>query len=474
MTDKQHQLSSDDVEVPIYEGLMVEVAPRMWPGINKPGGYAMVKKLHSSSTRVDVNGNRVGITHVDVWYPVESKRESRVPMEFVKVASHLQDVSRDRNDVTSDEGNDGNSNRRRRVLMKRNTLGRCTRCKSLRRDCGSCDWLEEQRLRDLALLSVHGHECNSNRDDGKVSASRPRRKGLKKQRKGRSKVIPDKNNNYDDGKIQKEALVGDRNEEISLVAKGFGSDVSFCSADSNDLVDSTSSSSSSENDEEGKIRVGNRRRHTQKGTSYTYRNGSANNVVTSDESDDDDIFNFIPFGQESTIGKAPISLRRKTTNHHSRFIRVNDSERSTSVLEELGNEHINGNNKGHQRTVVSKTSGEHRHFEGKHSKRALGESHSISNGEQVPSESIENELQAEHNYPPSAFIQPEDDPDSLPTDIVDRSKSIPYVDLPDFFSNIVEIIEMERIPDFYLKLARIKAKLRNQDQSGIKEIETLW
>ena len=472
MTDKHHEHSSDDVEVPIYEGLMVEVAPRMWPGINKPGGYAMVKKLHSSSTRVDVNGDRVGITHVDVWYPVERKRESRVPMEFVKVASHLQDVSRDRNEVTSDEGNDGNSNRRRRVLMKRNTLGRCTRCKSLRRDCGSCDWLEEQRLRDLALLSVHGHECNSNRDDGKVSASRPRRKGLKKQRKGRSKVIPNKKNNKDDGEVQKEALVGDRSEEISIVEKGFGSDVSFCSADSNDLVDSTSSSSSSENDEEGMIRVANRRRHMQKGTSYTYRNGSANNVVTSDESDDDDIFNFIPFGKESTIGKAPISLRRKSINHQLSFIRSNDSERSTSVLEELGNENINGNNKGHQRTVVSKTSGEHRHFG--ENRRVLGDSHYISKGEQVSSESIESELQAEHDYRPSAFIQPEDDPDSLPTDIVDRSKSIPYVDLPDFFSNIVEILQMERIPDFYLKLARIKAKLRNQDQSGIKEIETLW
>ena len=154
----------NDKSTSITLGCMVEVGRRCWPGMNKPGGFAMVKRLHRLEGDVgNPESNRMEsehVTHVDVWYPVENRKENRVPVEYVKVASDLMPFG---NDAVNGEG-DGHGRR------KRNTLGRCTRCHSLRQDCGSCDWkMEEERLEDFS------------RKDSTVGALKKRKK--KKRRK---------------------------------------------------------------------------------------------------------------------------------------------------------------------------------------------------------------------------------------------------------------------------------------------------
>eukprot|EP00934_Nitzschia_sp_Nitz4_P006650 Nitzschia sp. Nitz4//scaffold70_size99833//84841//91685//NITZ4_004610-RA/size99833-snap-gene-0.137-mRNA-1//1//CDS//3329557182//6640//frame0 len=98
---------------------LVEVASRTWPGINQPGGVARVTQIHGDPLRP---------SHVDVAYIVARTKEKRVPIEYVTIASQYEKPKRDRS-------------LRDRGLI----LGRCHRCGSLRKDCGSCDWVMEEQ-----------------------------------------------------------------------------------------------------------------------------------------------------------------------------------------------------------------------------------------------------------------------------------------------------------------------------------------
>ena len=65
----------------------------------------MVKRLHRLEGDVgNPENNRMEsehVTHVDVWYPVENRKENRVPVEYVKVASDLMPFG---NDAVNGEG----------------------------------------------------------------------------------------------------------------------------------------------------------------------------------------------------------------------------------------------------------------------------------------------------------------------------------------------------------------------------------
>jgi len=103
---------------------MVEVLPRTWPGINKPGGAARVTKCHynrsgttnatsaaatfqenqgrgerSHDSRMLVSEPTPVLTHVDVRYVVMGGRECNVPVEYCKrapqydVDNHISNAS---------------------------------------------------------------------------------------------------------------------------------------------------------------------------------------------------------------------------------------------------------------------------------------------------------------------------------------------------------------------------------------------
>lgn len=93
-------------------GRLVKVEARTWPGINKHGGIGRILRLNEDE--------------VDVQY-VLGGREKGVPLQYVSIAEDYEAASR-------------NSLRDRSIL-----LGRCRNCGSLRADCGSCDWRQQEQ-----------------------------------------------------------------------------------------------------------------------------------------------------------------------------------------------------------------------------------------------------------------------------------------------------------------------------------------
>jgi len=99
-------------------GKLVNVISRTWPGINKPGGIGKITKRYPEDSTQPVKC-------VDVKYIVHGGTDKIIPVEFIE--------------PHEDDGN--------RI---RNTSARCTRCKSFRSDCQSCDWrfeVEEDQRR---------------------------------------------------------------------------------------------------------------------------------------------------------------------------------------------------------------------------------------------------------------------------------------------------------------------------------------
>ena len=114
----------------LYEGCMVHVQARTWPGMNKLGGAARVVKVH------------VGKRCVDVQYVVMGGTEKSISMTYIKPAPEL---------LT-----------RKKVSLRNRSqlLGRCTRCGSLRTDCQSCDWknqiyTQQQQQQRKATVNTH-------------------------------------------------------------------------------------------------------------------------------------------------------------------------------------------------------------------------------------------------------------------------------------------------------------------------------
>jgi hypothetical protein len=88
----------------LYVGQVVNVAARTGPGINQPGGVAKITSITADQ----------GIC---VKYIIDSRQERGIDAQFV-AAHHHRERLRDRSAL----------------------VGRCTRCRSIRSDCGSCDF----------------------------------------------------------------------------------------------------------------------------------------------------------------------------------------------------------------------------------------------------------------------------------------------------------------------------------------------
>lgn len=140
------------------EGTIVQVQARTWPGINKPGGIGRITHVRISDDKV---------TDVDVHYIVLGGRERRVPIQYVKLAPEY---------VSSPSDIAANQLRDRSIM-----LGRCKRCGSLRADCGSCDWMEQERLAEHARNQPASMGVNVNVDDDlKSTIARKKRRKIAK------------------------------------------------------------------------------------------------------------------------------------------------------------------------------------------------------------------------------------------------------------------------------------------------------
>jgi hypothetical protein len=251
----------------IRVGSMVHVASRTWPGINKPGGAARVLKLHyntsNNAVATTANNNSSAIVNaivaVDVHYMVEGRREKRVLMEFVTHAPELEDnVDMDMEEdfdpappwakataaTTSDApqqqqqhlsqapasmggtkenagiGGEAVSTAprlpppsaltrrrvegRRRVLRDRAALlGRCTRCGSLRLDCGSCDFAYDNDnshsgvlpLQDANSNDKKQNQSNDNAQKNKITEEQQKRQEQQRNNRSKKKKLSKKKRN---------------------------------------------------------------------------------------------------------------------------------------------------------------------------------------------------------------------------------------------------------------------------------------
>jgi len=132
-------------------GRMVNVKARTWPGINKPGGIGKITKVHAT-------GDSGGC--LDVRYTLGG-RETKIPIEYVALAPQYEKF----HDFFDNKLRD-----------RSNMLGRCKRCLSLRKDCNSCDLVEEE-------LQTSG--------DIPTSYTNEKGPGPTKSRSGRTQVADD-------------------------------------------------------------------------------------------------------------------------------------------------------------------------------------------------------------------------------------------------------------------------------------------
>lgn len=109
-------------------GQLVNVQSRTWPGINQPGGVGRVTAVSTGTTsEEDAGSSSSSLLLYSVKYVLDGRHEKRIEAQYVQ-PHQQQSMLRDRSML----------------------LGRCTRCGSLRRDCGSCElhqWQQQQQQR---------------------------------------------------------------------------------------------------------------------------------------------------------------------------------------------------------------------------------------------------------------------------------------------------------------------------------------
>lgn len=399
MQDESKQQIHHLTNPAITEGSMVEVERRMWPGMNKPGGFAKVTKIHLSVVIANVSDNRYSlnetgaggnkvesskISHVDVWYPVEGRKEINVPIGYVKPASHLQAGL-----TTEDAG--------RRKTIKRSILGRCTRCRSLRQDCGSCDWLEEQRLRDLIMIGNDNHWGEAHKTKNSDSVRRKRKITNKTQ------MFQE---NIESGDDDSQSLSSSEDEAWNRAYAEYKA----CEKDSSNA----------------------------KG-SINKRGDNSVGASSGGESTDDDILDFVPF-------------RR----YHQK---LKSNVKEPSILETLGIEGpvsaVDNILRGRPDRPLAY---EENDIPSQEDEPPQMNSTQIE--ESVPMLDFQFSQTTSSPNDAGDFIQPETLPERLPKDIVDRSKDVAYIDLPKFFDELVGNIESDLIPDTRIKLALLRAEMR--------------
>jgi hypothetical protein len=133
---------------PLLEALFldcaVDVEDRTWPGMNKQGGIAKVKAINKAERSVDVQ------------FVLDKRKEQGISIDYV---------------VRAPECDPGASKQQKPVLRDRSgQLGRCTRCRALRKDCGFCDWKDNQ----LTLLAANKNPSDELNRQSSDASSRNR------------------------------------------------------------------------------------------------------------------------------------------------------------------------------------------------------------------------------------------------------------------------------------------------------------
>ena len=423
-------------------GRLVEVKSRMWPGMNKPGGVARVSMAHFGTDEVD---GRSFVSHVDVHFVVGRGKEKRVPIEYVTPAPQYE------------SGSAGMSTLRDRSML----LGRCRRCGSLRTDCGSCDWAAMEQQHDRQP------QDSENKDVG----DRRRQQNSGSRRRSGSKQIPEQVNALnDEGSSDEDELLiqtmlaqNKRRYRQYLRKKARWVKLGISSSSS------SSSSDEGDGDFRGVVNVSSRDKNTKTSSSSVVRrknlsSGSVLETLGNQANPSSTRERRIVKTEKEALHGAWGGQSAHKKGRRRRVSRSNNSDGNVVFTIESSPESLVGNS-GHL-----PSSGD----EGTSSAKRVLMSESVDSSRQLPrftatnaniygeSDSLINMSGRGGDHTAtislSQFIQPEGDEaaQNLPKDIVDRTKSIKYGELPQFFDKMASRIEVELLPSAKLKVAELQ------------------
>ncbi|CAJ1954577.1 unnamed protein product [Cylindrotheca closterium] len=510
-TDATNENNDESHPSDIAVGRMVEVLPRTWPGINKPGGVARVIKLYVIEDQ---------IKHVDVHYILARTKEKQVPLDYVKLAPQYEGTANTR----SSSRNQPTSSLRDRSML----LGRCKRCGSLRTDCGSCDWAFEEMHQQRILQQQEQMKQDLQNSPFRKNASSKYRKRRRGQRTFNndgtsSRWEPLAVDNDDDSSLGSWDDSSDDEEEDDvllqeLMAQNMANYRKFRkfrvaqvmreeeeaeaqkTASAKDMVsDGFSSASDSEQEmyqsylKRKKSLDQNKRQMKNRYRSITERNHhrSVLESIATSKNTGRPAKTITPFTKQSA---AP----RNDTSSHTTTSKTNDEISNTLSRQHIPPTSQQTKKRRRRRLVIQEESQDVNHLleradEGDASDDSFGAGRdcdaSLRETELDNEMNQEQEMELEQHHVTrlvrqaqeqqtndflnlSQFIQPEglEVAENLPDDIVDRTRNLEYRQLPDFFDNLVTQMEDEWMPDWKLKIARLLSAKRRLEYSGFSTL----
>lgn len=492
---KVESSSKEEVEYPIVLNAIIEVKPRTWPGINKPGGIAKVTECHYKSDDKDF------LSHVDVHYIVGRSREKMIPIEYITPAPQFDDAFQRRKNERTDIVSEKEPNRQYQRLQLRDRsalLGRCKLCGSLRSDCGSCDWIEEERQQRLQSSENNAPTSDLIYDDSSSDESDVGR--IHTERRSRSRM-----------QIESSSSDHDISEESSDESSDDEPLSNIYSFASKKFLAARKTAQKLANAEKIKSR---RHQHMKRDK----RRKLKTKYKASDKQ----------FKERLRFLNTLLSSSKKSS-------RVNASIHTSSVLENIGDDEHN-NTHSFQRNVVrpSKKRRTHVSDDEPHSdsndtpgdklsviidkemnvdntpeNRRIGYVHDDEIGEkeveedgkdddesnakrnssvnmlprtteQMQKESLRERIQGYYNSDSQLddFIQPEGSADCLPSDLVDRSAGVHFDDLPDFLHELQQEVINVKLPAARKVIDKLKKSFEDANASNssakLLELENEW
>jgi hypothetical protein len=469
--NQKHTMSTANDDV-ITVGRLVDVASRTWPGINKTGGIARV-------TLVQFHPDTKVPTHVNVTYMVESSKEKRVPVEYVKLAPDY-------------ETKPSSSSLRNRSLL----LGRCLRCGSLRTDCGSCDWAVEEEQVQVEQERPTNPPTRRSRTVPKQSSRSRIKSAFTHQHASLSSSSEDE----EDVALQELLEQGQKCLRYLGINKAERKDL--------DLDSESSSSERTSKENKAKLRQATPnevdtdssdddlaelvQRGQQRHQRYLHHRSQWNTYDNSSNKDDQPPFR--RRNHQSVLESATTPLSTTTTSqppkskHRRKLKKLSKRRRVTLDPESMDKDDVEdvAIRGASQAETPQKRVGPHAMdveevgVAESSSPESLAvplpdtgwsspdDSNRHSDMEQRPLSSYFDTIDQdgaageESTLALSQFIQPEGQEvaENLPQDTLDRTKALPYPDLPRLFDTMVTQIEDEVLPDFKLRIAELQRQWR--------------
>lgn len=421
-------------------GDLVEVEARTWPGINKSGGIGRIFRLDEQEEAIDVN------------YVLGGK-EKNIPIQYVSLAESYQ------------ESGDGLG---RRTLRDRSMLlGRCRTCGSLRQDCGSCDWAKEAQEQNprlamaqnsteisnpkVGLLLPDETDTSSSDDDSILMPER----SLRRVSRNKSGSYEDSSSSDDDGLFH--ILYSSRRRKRMQRNISF-LDQSVHETDPKQLKRKRDNASNSRNEKENKLVAA----IADKGmvscdfaSMSTIRSNS--NLVSLNRLSQD-----VPRERLTEMTPEKVESSQKKQN------RVKDVDGYKTLhskpwirdWRKCGNEYLDEDDFDDVESsqIVYDNSSQKRHVKVRSRTLSVLQPEHMQNDRNVSETMLfDDDL--------GGFIQPEGAATSLPSDTMDKTRGLPFLSLPSFFSKTLQKVQ-DLLPEAYAAFDDVQHRVATRRSVG--------